>query len=90
MTISASYFLGGFVPLFPYLFVRDEEVRKAFWWSVCVMVVALFLFGYAKTCAVRGWRTSSDRIEGLRGGVQMLLVGGIAAGAAMGLVKAFS
>lgn len=78
------------MPLFPYMLVSEDEVSKALGWSVCVMAVALFLFGYAKTCAVRGWRTSSDKMESVRGGFQMLFVGGIAAAAAMGLVKAVS
>ena len=89
-TIATSYFFGGFLPLLPYMLVGEDEVSKAFGMSVCVMVVALFLFGFAKTCAVRGWSTSCDRIGCLRGGFQMLLVGGIAATAAMGLVKAVS
>lgn len=89
-TIATSYFLGGLVPLFPYLLVRENEISKAFGLSVCVMVVALFIFGFAKTCAVRGWSASSDRIGAVWGGLQMLLVGGTAAGAAMGLVTAVS
>lgn len=78
------------MPLFPYILVGEDEVLKAFGWSVCVMAIALFLFGFAKTCAVRGWSTSSDKMESVREGFQMLFVGGIAAAAAMGLVKAVS
>lgn len=53
------------------------------------MVVALFLFGYGKTCFVSGWKGSRNVRRGLIGGLQMVLVGGVAAGSAMGLVKGF-
>ena len=52
------------------------------------MVVALCSFGYVKTCVVRGWSGGSCMLAGLRGAAEMLIVGGVAAGSAMGLVKA--
>ncbi|KAK9327899.1 VIT family-domain-containing protein [Lipomyces starkeyi] len=89
LTIALGYFVGGFVPLLPYFFVGPHEAFCALRWSVSIMVVSLFLFGYGKTCLVAGWRDPQNIRLGLVGGVQMVLVGGIAAGSAMALVKAF-
>ena len=81
-TISAGYFFGGLVPLVPYLLFG--ELRAAFLGSVVVMVLTLFAFGWVKTAllAERDWRVC------LRDGVQMVVLGSVAAGAAMGCVKA--
>jgi VIT1/CCC1 family predicted Fe2+/Mn2+ transporter len=87
LTIAAAYFLGGLVPLLPYFFVREGEIGRAFAWSVAVMVVALAAFGYGKTGAVRGWHGRVAVWEAVKGAGQMVLVGGVAAGCAMGLVK---
>ena len=54
------------------------------------MVVALFAFGYVKTCFVQGWQGSRNVVLGIVGGFQMVLVGGVAAGVAMSLVKGFN
>ncbi|KAI7279846.1 putative vacuolar iron transporter Ccc1 [Hortaea werneckii] len=89
LTIACGYFLGGFVPLLPYFFVGREQVMVALWWSLGVMAASLFGFGYGKTCFVSGWKGSKNVWEGCKGGVQMMIVGGLAAGSAMGLVKLF-
>lgn len=89
LTIALGYFIGGFVPLVPYFFVGPTDAFVALRWSIATMVVALFLFGYGKTCFVSGWKGRKNVRKGFVGGVQMVLVGGIAAGSAMGLVKAF-
>ncbi|KAH0538641.1 hypothetical protein FGG08_004778 [Glutinoglossum americanum] len=89
ITIALGYFIGGFVPLLPYFFVGKNEVLRALWWSVIVMAISLFAFGYIKTCIVQGWVGRHNVWSGVRGGVQMVVVGGLAAGAAMGLVKVF-
>src|SRR4029079_18574032 len=44
LTIALSYVAGGLVPLAPYFFVRS--IRTAFWGSVVVTLMALFLFGF--------------------------------------------
>ncbi|MCJ1401559.1 hypothetical protein MMC11_004775 [Xylographa trunciseda] len=90
ITIAAGYFFGGILPLLPYFFVDINDVGRAFWWSVAVMIVALFTFGYAKTCLVEGWKGTSNMTKGVRGAIQMVGVGGVAASAAMFLVKAFN
>lgn len=82
ITIASSYFLGGLVPLMPYLFL--EHVRDALWCSVVTMALALFAFGWAKTALVG----ESSRMVCLRNAVEMLVLGGVAAGAAMGCVRA--
>ncbi|KAJ5953119.1 Vacuolar iron transporter cccA [Penicillium verhagenii] len=89
LTIALGYFIGGFVPLLPYFFVGPHDAFIALRWSIATMVVALFLFGYGKTCFVSGWRGRRNIRKGVVGGVQMVLVGGAAAGSAMGLVKIF-
>ena len=89
LTIALGYFIGGFIPLLPYFFVGPNDAFIALRWSIATMVVALFLFGYGKTCFVSGWKGSRTVRRGLIGGLQMVLVGGVAAGSAMGLVKGF-
>lgn len=89
LTIALGYFVGGFVPLLPYFFVTKTQVTLALCWSIGIMLMALFVFGYVKTCFVVGWRGRAYVLQGLIGGVQMVVVGSAAAGAAMGVVKAF-
>lgn len=89
LTIALGYFIGGFVPLLPYFFVGPHDAFVALRWSIATMVVALFIFGYGKTCFVSGWKGRRNVRRGLIGGLQMVLVGGVAAGSAMGLVKGF-
>lgn len=86
LTLALGYFAGGFIPLIPYFIAA--RVIVAFYWSTGVMAVTLFLFGYVKTCIVRGWRGRENVVAGAKGGVQMCLVGGLAAGAAIALVRA--
>ncbi|KAL4928439.1 VIT1/CCC1 transporter family protein [Aspergillus undulatus] len=89
LTIAFGYFIGGFVPLLPYFFVGPNEAFLALKWSIATMAIALFVFGYAKTCFVSGWRGAKNIRKGVVGALQMVLIGGIAAGSAMGLVKGF-
>ncbi|OJJ00356.1 hypothetical protein ASPVEDRAFT_39800 [Aspergillus versicolor CBS 583.65] len=89
ITIALGYFIGGFVPLLPYFFVGPTDAFLALKWSIATMVVALFIFGYGKTCFVSGWKGQKNVRKGVVGGLQMVLIGGVAAGSAMGLVKGF-
>lgn len=82
LTIGSGYFFGGFVPLIPYFFLT--YVHDALIASVVLMVFTLFWFGYFKSmismgedCAIRTrvWE-----------GIQMVLIGSIAAGSAWSLV----
>ncbi|RKF61499.1 Protein CCC1 [Erysiphe neolycopersici] len=87
ITIALGYFLGGMLPLIPYFIV--DQVRQALIWSIGLMVVALFIFGYVKTGLIEGWRGERNIRSCLYSGMQMVVVGGAAAGAAMALVKLF-
>ncbi|MEO8593469.1 MAG: VIT1/CCC1 transporter family protein [Candidatus Solibacter sp.] len=76
-TIAISYILGGMVPLSSYMFVDD--LRVALLWSAAVTLLALFVFGY-----VKGKLTG---IAPLRGGLQTVVIGGLASAAAFGLAR---
>ena len=77
LTIAASYIGGGMIPLAPYMLVRDLDT--AFWGSVLLTLLALFIFGY-----VKGHLTG---LAPVRGALQTVLIGGLAAGAAYTLAK---
>lgn len=80
LTIAVSYALGGLIPLLPYMLAK--KVQTGLWFSVAVTLAALFVFGYAK-----------NRVTGLRpwrGGLQTILIGGLAAGAAFGIARLVS
>jgi len=87
MTIASGYFIGGFIPLVPYMLV--DKVDRGLYWSISIMIIALFIFGYVKTCFVIGWSGWRNSLKGAKGGAQMVVIGSVAAGAAMGLVIAF-
>lgn len=82
LTIGTGYFLGGFVPLLPYFFC--DVVKTGLIISVVVMVVTLFIFGFVKTSVSLGDDCGTQRkvLEGL----QMVIIGSVAAGAAWTLV----
>lgn len=90
MTIALAYFVGGLLPLMPYFCVGRNQVWEGLYISIGVMVIALFIFGYVKTCVVVGWHGGRNIRGGCYGGVQMVVVGSAAAGAAMGLVRLFN
>jgi len=85
ITLAIGYFVGGFIPLIPYFIV--DQVIAALYYSIAVMAVTLLVFGYIKTCIVRGWCGSENVVAGIRGGIEMCFVGGVAAGAAIALVR---
>jgi len=64
-----SYFIAGFIPLFPYLIL---EVPNAFMLSIALSLLSLFLLGAlsGKSFGIKIWAR----------GVQMLVLGGIAIG----------
>lgn len=79
LTIAISYLIGGFIPLGPYIFIRDLTV--ALYYSVVMTGIALTVFG-----AVKGRLTG---ISMLKSASQTLFVGGVAAGAAFYLASLF-
>ncbi|KAI5804258.1 putative calcium transporter [Peziza echinospora] len=87
LTISMGYFFGGFVPLVPYFFVGRQEVMRGLVWSVGVMGVCLFGFGGWKTGMMDSWFGEGRWRKVVKGGFEMVIVGGLAAGGAMGIVR---
>jgi len=72
LTIAFAYIVGGLIPLSPYVFA--SQVHSAFLLSIAVTLIALFIFGFVKA-----------RFTGaptLRGALQTLIIGALAAGAA--------
>jgi vacuolar iron transporter family protein len=72
LTIALAYIAGGLVPLAPYILA--SSVPTAFLLSVVVTLIALFIFGFVKA-RYTGAPT-------LRGALQTLIIGALAAGAA--------
>jgi VIT1/CCC1 family predicted Fe2+/Mn2+ transporter len=79
-TIAASYIAGGIIPLAPYMILHSS--RAALLWSVVVTLLALGVFGL-----IKGRFTGT---RPLRSGLQTVVIGGLAAGAAFLLAKLFS
>jgi VIT1/CCC1 family predicted Fe2+/Mn2+ transporter len=79
-TIAVSYVAGGLVPLAPYLLMKN--IVEALWVSVGVTLLALFVFG-----AIKGHYTG---VKPARGGLQTVVVGGLAAAAAFGIARLIS
>ncbi len=79
-TIAMSYIAGGLVPLSPYIAMR--QLLPALSVSVGVTLATLFIFGY-----VKGRFTG---IHPLRGAIQTVLTGGLAAAAAFAIARAIS
>lgn len=77
ITIAGSYIAGGLVPLAPYMIVPD--LFRALGVSAAVTLVALFVFGF-----VKGKLTG---IAPWRGGLQTVVIGGLASAAAFGLAR---
>lgn len=82
LTIGLSYFIGGLIPLVPYMAAASAEQGLII--SCIVTGVVLFIFGAFKT-----YFTGATGGYGgyLYGATSTLFVGGIAAAAAFGLVK---
>jgi VIT1/CCC1 family predicted Fe2+/Mn2+ transporter len=79
-TIALAYVAGGIIPLAPYLFVHS--ILAALYVSVGVTLGALFVFGYVKA--------HFTGIRPLRGGLQTVFIGGLAAGAAFAIARLVS
>jgi hypothetical protein len=101
LSVALGYLLGGLLPLFPYFLV--DQVKDGLLWSFGVCAVALFAFGFCKDFVLtRGnsrhavaagepekkmrWR---DIRRSAWEGAQMVLLGSVAALAAVLCVRAF-
>jgi len=80
-TIAGSYIVGGLIPLAPYIVMRHDVIH-ALWISVAVTILALFTFG-----SIKGYYTG---VKPWRGGLQTVLVGGLAAAAAFFIARLIS
>lgn len=100
-SIAIGYLLGGILPLFPYFFVSN--VTDGLAWSFAVCVVALFTFGFGKSFLLShhnnqqssrgGKRARSAKWKRVKNslweGIQMVVLGSVAAIAAVVCVRAF-
>ena len=80
LTIALSYILGGMIPLSAYIFIN--HVLLALYVSVGVTLGALCIFGCVKS--------HFTGINPLRGGLQTMLIGGLAASAAFCIARLIS
>ena len=80
ITIAVAYIVGGLIPLLPYVLIN--KASEALLVSASVTLLALFIFGM-----VKGRFTGAAP---LKSGLQTVMVGGLAAGAAFGLAKLIS
>ncbi|KAG6843211.1 hypothetical protein H0H93_001848 [Arthromyces matolae] len=83
LTIGMGYLVGGLIPLLPYFFI--EKAHVALIYSSIVTGIVLLIFGAVKAHITGAGVGASTYVWGA---VSTLLVGGIAAGAAFGIVKA--
>jgi VIT1/CCC1 family predicted Fe2+/Mn2+ transporter len=79
-TIALAYVAGGFIPLSPYMLTGNTA--RGLMLSAMVTLAALGVFGFAK-----GRYTGTSPI---RGALQTMIIGGLAAGAAFMLAKLIS
>lgn len=80
MTIGVSYFIGGLVPLLPYLLI--SSTLHALYASIGVTALVLLVFGWVKSAVM-----IKSRSLACFSALQTLLIGAIAAGSAFGLVR---
>jgi VIT1/CCC1 family predicted Fe2+/Mn2+ transporter len=80
LTIAVSYIVGGLIPLASYIILKN--ISTALWVSVGITLAALFVFGY-----VKGRFTG---ISPLRGGLQTVVTGGLAAATAFAIARLIS
>ncbi len=80
LTIALSYIVGGLIPLAPYIFLKN--ILISLYVSVAVTLAALFVFGF-----IKGKFTG---INPLRGGMQTITIGGLAAAVAFLIARLIS
>lgn len=82
-TIGMGYLIGGLIPLLPYFFIPRAQVALIY--SCIVTGIVLLVFGAIKA---RVTGASQSPAGYVRGAFSTLMVGGIAAVAAFGIVRA--
>ncbi|EXF76866.1 hypothetical protein CFIO01_11243 [Colletotrichum fioriniae PJ7] len=83
LSIALGYLCGGLMPLLPYFFA--SSVGHGLLWSIIACLIALFVFGAGKSWLLGDGKTSRTRC--LWEGLQMMLFGCCAAGAAVLCVR---
>ncbi|KAF8627155.1 hypothetical protein AX17_006371 [Amanita inopinata Kibby_2008] len=81
-TIGMGYLFGGFIPLLPYFFISRAHIALIY--SSIVTGIVLLVFGAVKARVTGAGVGAGSYIWGA---VSTLTVGGLAAGAAFGIVK---
>lgn len=79
-TIALSYIAGGMIPLASYIFI--PTIMTALYVSIAMTLTALFVFGF-----IKGHFTG---IKPFKGGIQTVLIGGLAATAAFIIARLIS
>jgi len=82
-TIGAGYLIGGIIPLIPYFFIPRAHVALVY--SAIITGIVLLVFGAVKARVTGAGVGAGGYVWGA---VSTLLVGGVAAAAAFGIVKA--
>lgn len=83
LSISLGYVIGGIIPLLPYFFAAT--VGLGLRWSIGLCLVALMTFGSGKSWLLGGEDKSWQKC--VWAGLQMLILGSLAAGAAVACVQ---
>ncbi len=99
LSVSLGYLLGGLLPLFPYFIV--QQVGDGLLWSFVVCIIALFVFCFTKDFVLNReseperWAKRSRGIpwkdirRSIWEGTQMVILGSVAAAAAVLCVRLF-
>ncbi|KAJ8516704.1 hypothetical protein ONZ45_g6014 [Pleurotus djamor] len=82
-TIGMGYLIGGLIPLFPYFFIPRAHIALIY--SCIFTGVILLIFGAIKARVTGAGAGAKGYVWGA---ISTLMVGGLAAGAAFGIVKA--
>jgi VIT1/CCC1 family predicted Fe2+/Mn2+ transporter len=81
--IGMGYLIGGIIPLIPYFFIPQAHIALIY--SSVITGFILLVFGSVKARVTGAARKPADYVWGA---VSMLMVGGLAAAAAFGIVRA--
>lgn len=81
LTMGASYFIGGLIPMIPYFFM--DKAQHALLVSCLITVIILLLFGY-----IKNYITIRTKRAGAWGALQTLCIGAVAAGTSYLIVRA--
>lgn len=81
-TIGMGYLIGGLIPLLPYFFISRAHIALIY--SCIVTGIVLLVFGAVKARITGAGAGARGYVWGA---MSTLLVGGVAAGSAFGIVK---